>query len=66
MCGTVMAPNVPCIKIWKVRNVGTAPWPCGTQLVWTGGYQFTNQVAVALKVCNFPSKHAFIIIIIVI
>ncbi|OMO78349.1 Phox/Bem1p, partial [Corchorus capsularis] len=50
MHDTCMAPNVPGIKILKMLNVGTAPWPCGTHLVWTGGYQFANQAAVGLKI----------------
>ncbi|OMO80047.1 Phox/Bem1p [Corchorus olitorius] len=50
MHDTCISPNVPCIKIWKMLNVGTAPWPCGTHLVWTGGYQFANQAAVGLKI----------------
>ncbi|KAI3882474.1 hypothetical protein MKW92_003368 [Papaver armeniacum] len=40
--GTLVAPLTPFTKIWRLVNNGTIPWPCGSQLVWNGGYKFTT------------------------
>ncbi|XP_042500362.1 protein JOKA2-like isoform X2 [Macadamia integrifolia] len=48
--GTVMAPETPFTKIWRVRNSGTVAWPRGTHLVWIGGDQFSDKVLVELEI----------------
>ncbi|KAJ4973661.1 hypothetical protein NE237_006835 [Protea cynaroides] len=48
--GTMMAPETPFTKIWRMRNNGTIVWPLGTQLVWIGGDKFTHKVSVDLEI----------------
>ncbi|KAI3931008.1 hypothetical protein MKW98_030247 [Papaver atlanticum] len=48
--GTLVAPLTPFTKIWRLVNNGTIPWPCGSQLVWNGGYQFTTTGLVSAQI----------------
>ncbi|KAL9271736.1 JOKA2-like protein [Drosera capensis] len=47
--GTIMAPETPFIKIWRVRNNGNYPWPTGTRLVWISGPKLSHVYSVDLK-----------------
>eukprot|EP01112_Ceratiomyxa_fruticulosa_P024200 TRINITY_DN970_c0_g2_i6.p1 TRINITY_DN970_c0_g2~~TRINITY_DN970_c0_g2_i6.p1 ORF type:complete len:379 (+),score=93.84 TRINITY_DN970_c0_g2_i6:2308-3444(+) len=35
--GTVLKPNEPFVKVWRIRNSGEAAWPEGTVLLFVGG-----------------------------
>ncbi|XP_023000730.1 protein NBR1 homolog [Cucurbita maxima] len=48
--GTVMPPCTPFTKIWRLYNSGSVNWPRGTQLVWTGGDNFSRSESVELEV----------------
>ncbi|RZC93348.1 hypothetical protein C5167_026106 [Papaver somniferum] len=48
--GTLVAPLTPFTKIWRLVNNGTIPWPCGSQLVWNDGYQFTTTGLVSAQI----------------
>lgn len=55
--GTVMPPSTHFIKTWKMRNSGTANWPCGTQLVWVGGHCLGHKESFTLEqipACGLP------------
>lgn len=59
--GTLIAPNTPFTKIWRMRNNGTLVWQRGTQLVWVGGDMLGDRVSVELQVTN--AYHEFFICI---
>lgn len=59
--GTLIAPNTPFTKIWRIRNNGTLVWPRGTQLVWIGGDKLGDRVSVELEVSK--TYHEFFICI---
>ncbi|RZC93492.1 hypothetical protein C5167_007305 [Papaver somniferum] len=40
-------------KTWRLVSNGTIPWPCGSELVWNGGYQFTTTVLVSAQARKF-------------
>lgn len=48
--GTVLAPNAPFVKTWRIRNDGTCTWEAGYQLVYADGNQMSGPAAV-----NIPS-----------
>lgn len=48
--GTVMAPLTPFTKIWRMMNNGMVEWPQKTQLVWTGGDLWRNELSVELEI----------------
>ncbi|XXG49423.1 hypothetical protein AAC387_Pa02g3613 [Persea americana] len=48
--GTLIAPNTPFTKIWRIRNNGILVWPRGTQLVWIGGDKLGDRVSVELEI----------------
>ncbi|RWR74282.1 protein NBR1 [Cinnamomum micranthum f. kanehirae] len=48
--GTLIVPNTPFSKIWRMRNNGTLAWPRGTQLVWIGGDRLGDRVSVELEI----------------
>ncbi|XP_043705919.1 protein JOKA2-like [Telopea speciosissima] len=48
--GTMMAPETPFTKIWRMQNNGTTVWPCGTQLVWIGGDNFSHKDSVEFEI----------------
>ncbi|KAJ4959740.1 hypothetical protein NE237_019650 [Protea cynaroides] len=54
--GTMVAPESPFTKIWRMRNNGTIAWPRGTHLVWIGGNQFSDKFSMELEipVYGFP------------
>ncbi|KAI8889708.1 hypothetical protein K501DRAFT_328870 [Backusella circina FSU 941] len=35
--GTTVTPNTTFIKMWKLKNTGSQPWPAGSQLVYHSG-----------------------------
>jgi len=47
--GTQMAPGTPFTKIWRLKNVGEAPWPPGTRMLFVGGDQMTTEMSVPLS-----------------
>ena len=53
--GTEFAPNTRFVKIWRLRNSGTLPWPHHTQLVYVGGDQLGTTDNVTLQVRPIPS-----------
>lgn len=59
--GTLIVPNTPFSKIWRMRNNGTLAWPHGTQLVWIGGDRLGDRVSVELEVSK--TYHEFFICI---
>lgn len=59
--GTLIVPNTPFSKIWRMRNNGTLAWPRGTQLVWIGGDRLGDRVSVELEVSK--TYHEFFICI---
>eukprot|EP00252_Welwitschia_mirabilis_P012674 TRINITY_DN27_c0_g1_i1.p1 TRINITY_DN27_c0_g1~~TRINITY_DN27_c0_g1_i1.p1 ORF type:complete len:836 (-),score=120.23 TRINITY_DN27_c0_g1_i1:178-2451(-) len=48
--GTQLAPGTPFVKIWRLRNNGTLPWPYQTKLVRVGGDDLGATDAVTLQV----------------
>ncbi|CAN6464453.1 unnamed protein product [Victoria cruziana] len=48
--GTLVSPNTPFTKIWRMRNSGTIPWPPRTQLLWIGGDRFGDGTYVELEI----------------
>ncbi|KAF3774935.1 NBR1-like protein [Nymphaea thermarum] len=54
--GTLIAPNTPFTKIWRMRNSGTVPWPPRTHLLWIGGDRFGDDTSVELEIpdSGFP------------
>jgi len=48
--GTLLAPNAPFVKTWRIRNDGTCAWDAGYQLVYASGNQMRGLAAV-----NIPS-----------
>lgn len=48
--GTIMAPLTAFTKIWRMRNNGTAIWPCGSQLQWIGGDRLSNSASVGIEI----------------
>lgn len=48
--GTVMAPNTPFTKIWRMRNNGSIIWPQGSQLHWIGGDRISNTFSVDVEI----------------
>ncbi len=44
--GTVLAPNAPFLKTWRIRNDGTCSWDAGYQLVYAEGSQMSGPAAV--------------------
>jgi len=46
--GTVMTPQQPFVKIWKIRNEGTLAWPENTRLSYVGGDKLANVEAVSV------------------
>lgn len=59
--GTLIAPNTPFTKIWRMRNNGKTMWPFGTQLQWIGGETLGNRVSVELEVSE--TYHKFFILL---
>ncbi|GAB2269767.1 hypothetical protein Dimus_004689 [Dionaea muscipula] len=47
--GTIMPPEKPFTKIWRMCNNGKDPWPLGTQLLWIAGDKFSDTDAVEMK-----------------
>jgi next-to-BRCA1 protein 1 len=48
--GTVMAPSTPFAKIWRMKNTGSAKWPCGTQLLYIGGDTLNAKPIVEIEI----------------
>jgi len=46
--GTNMNAEQPFVKIWKMRNESTVPWPDNTRLAFVGGDKLANVEAVAV------------------
>jgi len=46
--GTHTTPEQPFVKMWKMRNEGSAAWPDGTRLMYVGGDKFSNSDFVAV------------------
>ena len=46
--GTVLAPNAPFVKTWRIRNDGTCTWDAGYQLVYASGNQMNGPAAVSI------------------
>ncbi|HLF25440.1 MAG TPA: NBR1-Ig-like domain-containing protein [Anaerolineae bacterium] len=44
--GTVLAPNAPFVKTWRIRNDGTCTWDTSYQLVYAEGNQMSGPAAV--------------------
>jgi hypothetical protein len=44
--GTVLAPNAPFVKTWRIRNDGTCAWDASYQLVFSDGNQMSGPAAV--------------------
>eukprot|EP01132_Coremiostelium_polycephalum_P009758 gene9758-11986_t len=46
--GTILLPNTPFTKIWRLRNEGSQPWPMNTTLAFSSGdrFSFTNDIVV--------------------
>ena len=44
--GTVLAPNAPFPKAWRIKNDGTCNWDAGYQLVFAEGNQMSGPAAV--------------------
>ncbi len=43
---TLLAPNAPFLKTWRIRNDGTCSWDAGYQLVFAEGNQMSGPAAV--------------------
>ncbi|CAM6092724.1 unnamed protein product [Calypogeia fissa] len=48
--GTEVAPGTQFVKIWRLRNSGTAPWPVNTSLVFVGGDELSHASSVPLEI----------------
>jgi hypothetical protein len=46
--GTVMQPNAPFVKTWRVRNDGTCAWDSGYRLIFSSGNQMGGPSSVAI------------------
>jgi hypothetical protein len=46
--GTVLAPNAPFVKTWRIRNDGTCTWDAGYQLIYASGNQMSGPAAVGI------------------
>lgn len=47
--GTQMPPGTKFTKIWRLKNVGEAPWPPGTRMLFVGGDQMSADVSVPIS-----------------
>jgi len=47
--GTVLLSDTKFTKVWRMRNEGSSAWPADTQLVFVGGDQLSEVVAVPVK-----------------
>ncbi len=45
--GSVLAPNTPFVKTWRIRNAGTCDWGSGLTLAFAGGAQLGGSAVVA-------------------
>jgi next-to-BRCA1 protein 1 len=48
--GTEVVSGTHFVKIWRLRNSGTAPWPVNTTLVFVGGDELGHVAAVPLEI----------------
>jgi len=46
--GTVLAPNAPFVKTWRIRNDGTCTWDAAYQLIYASGNQMSGPAAVGI------------------
>lgn len=46
--GTVLAPNAPFVKTWRIRNNGTCSWDSAYQLVFSDGNQMSGPAGVSI------------------
>ena len=46
--GTVLAPNAPFVKTWRIRNDGTCTWDAGYQLIYASGNQMSGPAAAGI------------------
>jgi next-to-BRCA1 protein 1 len=53
---TIMSPNTPFTKIWRMKNNGTFVWPHGTQFVMIGGDIISDVTSAELEIpsTGFP------------
>lgn len=47
--GTQMPPGTKFTKIWRLKNVGEAPWPPGTRMLFVGGDQMSADMSVPIS-----------------
>ena len=50
--GSVLAPNTPFVKTWRIRNAGTCDWGSGLTLAFAGGDQLGGPAVVAFPPTN--------------
>ena len=50
--GSVLAPNTPFVKTWRIRNAGTCDWGPGLTLTFVGGAQLGSPAVVAFPPTN--------------
>lgn len=48
--GTEVAPGTHFVKIWRLRNSGSSPWPTNTSLVFVGGDELGHVSPVPLEI----------------